>query len=60
MDVLGILVAVLLGLVVLAGIAFFGLVAFFIFKIFRKVFSDQKEFDKRWNDQDNFGRRNNR
>lgn len=51
MDVLGIVLAVLIGLAVLVGLAFFGFVAFFIFKTFRRVFSDQKEFDKRWNEK---------
>lgn len=56
MDVLGIVLAVLIGLAVLAGLTFFGLVAFFIFKIFRRVSTHQKEFDKRW-DEGPFNRR---
>jgi hypothetical protein len=59
MDALGIVLAVLIGLVVLAGIAFFGFVAWFIFKTFRRVFSDQKEFDTRWSEGP-FNRRHNR
>lgn len=50
MDALGIVLAVLVGLAVLAGLAFFGFVVWFIFKVFRKVFTHQKEFDKRWNE----------
>jgi len=57
MDALGIVLAVLVVLAVLAGIAFFGFVVWFIFKVARRVFSDQKEFDKRWNEGP-FGRRN--
>jgi len=56
MDALGIVLAIGVGLAILAGIAFFGFVAWFIFKVFRQVFKDQKEFDKRWNEGP-FGRR---
>jgi hypothetical protein len=51
MDALGIVLAIAIGIAVLAGIAFFGFVVWFIFKGFRRVFKDQKEFDKRWNDR---------
>lgn len=50
MDALGIVLAVAIGLAVLLGVAFFGFIAWFIFKIFRRVFTQQKEFDKRWNE----------
>lgn len=59
MDALAIGLIVLVGLAVLAGIAFFGFVVWFIFKVFRRVFSDQNEFDKRWNDGP-FNQRRNR
>lgn len=50
MDALGIVLAVAIGLAVLLGVAFFGFVAWMIFKTFRRVFEGQKEFDKRWNE----------
>lgn len=59
MDGLAVFLVVLAGLAVLAGIAFFGFVIWFIVKIFRTVFKDQKEFDRRWNESP-FNRRHNR
>ena len=56
MDALGIVLAVAIGLAVLAGIAVFGFAVWFIFKVFRQVFKGQKEFDKRW-DEGPFGQR---
>ena len=60
MDALAIGLLVLIVLAVLAGVAFFGFVVWFIVKVFRRVFSEQKEFDKRWNEEGPFNRRHNR
>lgn len=54
MDFLAIILAIGVGLTILAGVAVFVVAGWFIFKVFRKVNAREKEFDQRWDSRRRF------